>query len=245
MNIAVYSLSLLLVFLGYFSIWHVWYVTNLLGWKNSVCKLIVWQPLYKISNWCKMCLTLHYALRVVLEWLTTCLCWQVYPGKIEAVDCRAPFDPDIKSPLRPKVMFDIKVHDGKAAVMCHSDWDNGSHSGNLMVSSEFPPPPPPTPPHSYLCTLQKFTLLTYHFIYHFVIFTDRRNWRGESTSVSFEVRQLVKSWNTIRQGRGLLKKKLIHSSLLSFPCSFVLFSFVSSVPSLPFVYKILISLSRV
>ena len=43
-------------------------------------------------------------------------------------------------------MFDIKVHDGKAAVMCHSDWDNGSHSGNLMVSSEFPPPPPPTPP---------------------------------------------------------------------------------------------------
>nr|XP_058969121.1 F-box only protein 31-like [Pocillopora verrucosa] len=58
---------------------------------------------------------------------------KVYPGKIEAVDCRAPFDPDIKSPLRPKVMFDIKVHDGKAAVMCHSDWDNGSHSGNLMI----------------------------------------------------------------------------------------------------------------
>lgn len=58
---------------------------------------------------------------------------KISPGKIEAVDCRAPFDPDIKCSLRPKVIFDVRIQGGKVAVMCYSDWDNGSHSANLMV----------------------------------------------------------------------------------------------------------------
>ena len=67
---------------------------------------------------------------------------QVSPGKIEAIDCRAPFDPDITSALRPKITFVIKVQDGQAAIMCYSDWEDEPHSGNLMVGSTFPPPLP-------------------------------------------------------------------------------------------------------
>ena len=62
---------------------------------------------------------------------------QVSPGKIEAVDCRAPFDPDITGMLRPKLMFAIEVQGGQAVTMCYSDWEEEPHSGNLRVSSAF------------------------------------------------------------------------------------------------------------
>ncbi|KAJ7337041.1 F-box only protein 31 [Desmophyllum pertusum] len=58
---------------------------------------------------------------------------KISPGKIEAVDCRAPFDPDITGMLRPKLMFAIEVQGGQAVTMCYSDWEEEPHSGNLRV----------------------------------------------------------------------------------------------------------------
>ncbi|KAL9975644.1 hypothetical protein ACROYT_G012827 [Oculina patagonica] len=55
------------------------------------------------------------------------------PGKIEAFDCRAPYDPDITGGLRPKLMFAIKVQDGEAVTACYSDWEEIPHSGNLRI----------------------------------------------------------------------------------------------------------------
>ena len=60
---------------------------------------------------------------------------QASQGRIEAFDCRAPFDPHITSALRPKLMFAITVQDGEPAILCYSNWEETPHSGNLRVSS--------------------------------------------------------------------------------------------------------------
>ena len=64
---------------------------------------------------------------------------QASPGKIEAFDCRAPFDPDITSALRPKLMFAIKIQDGEPVILCYSNWEEVPHTANLRVSSAFSP----------------------------------------------------------------------------------------------------------
>ncbi|KAM7445382.1 F-box only protein 31 [Porites harrisoni] len=55
------------------------------------------------------------------------------PGRIEALECRAPFDPEITSPLRPKVMFTITVQDGEIVALCFSDWEVEPHRGKLSL----------------------------------------------------------------------------------------------------------------
>ncbi|XP_073234073.1 F-box only protein 31-like isoform X2 [Porites lutea] len=55
------------------------------------------------------------------------------PGKIEALECRAPFDPEITSPLRPKLMFTITVQDGEIVALCFSDWEVEPHRGKLSL----------------------------------------------------------------------------------------------------------------
>lgn len=55
------------------------------------------------------------------------------PGKIEAFDCRAPFDPDITSALRPKLMFAIKIQDGEPVILCYSNWEEVPHTANLRI----------------------------------------------------------------------------------------------------------------
>lgn len=58
---------------------------------------------------------------------------KVSQGRIEAFDCRAPFDPHITNALRPKLMFAISVQDGEPVVLCYSNWENTPHSGNLRM----------------------------------------------------------------------------------------------------------------
>lgn len=58
---------------------------------------------------------------------------QALPGGIEAFDCRAPFDPDITSPLRPKLMFAIRICEGKPMVLCYSNWEETPHGGTLEI----------------------------------------------------------------------------------------------------------------
>lgn len=67
------------------------------------------------------------------EWKLSLL-FQASPGRIEALECRAPFDPEITSPLRPKVMFTITVQDGEIVALCFSDWEVEPHRGKLSVS---------------------------------------------------------------------------------------------------------------
>lgn len=55
------------------------------------------------------------------------------PGKIEAFECRAPFDPNITNPLRPKPMFAIAIQDRETVALCHSDWEEVPHRGSLHI----------------------------------------------------------------------------------------------------------------
>ena len=66
-------------------------------------------------------------------WWWWCYLFQALPGGIEAFDCRAPFDPDITSPLRPKLMFAIRICEGKPMVLCYSNWEEAPHGGTLEV----------------------------------------------------------------------------------------------------------------
>ena len=54
-------------------------------------------------------------------------------GGIDAVDCRAPVDPDIRAPLRQKRLFSIRIREGKPVVLCFSDKEDIPHYASSKV----------------------------------------------------------------------------------------------------------------
>ncbi|XP_067055590.1 F-box only protein 31-like [Acropora muricata] len=59
------------------------------------------------------------------------VCVQIVQGGIDAVDCRAPVDPDIRAPLRQKRLFSIRIREGKPVVLCFSDKEDIPHYASL------------------------------------------------------------------------------------------------------------------
>ena len=50
-----------------------------------------------------------------------------------AEENRAPLDPDVKAPLRPKPLFAIKLKDGELVTECLTAWRAAHHHGNIEV----------------------------------------------------------------------------------------------------------------
>ncbi|XP_015751669.1 PREDICTED: F-box only protein 31-like [Acropora digitifera] len=61
------------------------------------------------------------------------VCVKIVQGGIDAVDCRAPVDPDIRAPLRQKRLFSIRIREGKPVVLCFSDKEDIPHYASLKV----------------------------------------------------------------------------------------------------------------
>ena len=101
--------------------WSCWFSKPILWELNSFLK----QTLSFVLLNCQRCWPRKWKLSLI---------FQASAGKIEALECRAPFDPEIASPLRPKVMFTITVQDGQTVALCYSDWEVEPHRGRLSVS---------------------------------------------------------------------------------------------------------------